>query len=415
MIEGTSSTTDADREASADGALGAVCPHAAVPDIDFDHNSPDLVEPAMWPVYASLREAGRVLHSTAQGGFYVLSHFDDVKAALRDHQAFISGRGHRIPMVGAPRAMPIDYDPPIHTEYRAIMIQAVTPARVTAAEPFLRSTVETLVSGFHERGGGDAVADVTLPLPLAVLTELIGFSAETVSRLRELTDAMWAQVKDTDYDEARRGLRAVVDSEIQRHRDNDLDDYITTLLRAEVGGRPINHDEAARVLITLAIAGHETTMNAAAGLLWMLAKDNELQDRLRADPALAGGYVEEALRLRTPAQNFARTTTSDVEVAGKLIPAGSRVLLSYAAANRDPARFAEPDSFDVSRASRGHMTFGFGIHQCIGATLARVELRILLETLCRYPRIVLTAPPTFLPPAGGIHYGPHTLPLRFES
>jgi cytochrome P450 len=369
----------------------------------------------MWTAYQRLRESGRVLHSSARGGFYVLTHFDDVKAALRDSATFVSGKGHRIPMVGTPRAIPIDYDPPIHTEYRKIMIQALTPARISAMEPFLRETIARLVAAYHAAGGGDAVAAVTLPLPLAVLTEIVGFSPVTVSQLRTLTEAMWAQVKETDYDEARRDLREVVDGEIRRHRSEDLDDYITALLSTTLESRPITDDEAARVLITLAIAGHETTMNSAASLMWLLAADSDLQDELRAAPERAPQFVEEVLRLRTPAQHFARTTARDVVVDDVLIPAGSRVLLSYAAANRDPDAFPEPDRFDTSRASRAHLTFGWGIHQCIGATLARVELRILLETLCQYPRLILDGDPTFEPPHGGIHYGPHAVPLRFEA
>lgn len=193
------------------------------------------------------------------------------------------------------------------------------------------------------------------------------------------------------------------------------DDYLSGLLREQVAGRPITDDEVARVLITMAIAGHETTMNAASSLLWLLARDRRQQELLRADVSLAPRFVEEMLRLRTPAQNFARHTSRDVSVAGTAVPADSRVLLSYAAANRDPAAFPAPDEFDVSRASRAHLAFGWGVHQCIGATLARTELKLLLETLVEYPPFALDGEADFHPLQGGIHYGPSRLSLRFDD
>jgi len=167
--------------------------------------------------------------------------------------------------------------------------------------------------------------------------------------------------------------------------------------------------------MSLAIAGHETTMSASSTLMWLLATDLELQDRLRARPDEAPKFVEELIRLRPPAQNFARQATESVQIGGVEIPAESRVLLCYAAANRDAKKYDDPDSFNVDRASRDHLGFGFGIHQCIGAGLVRSELKILLETLCNYPRIRLAGEVPFGSLQGGTHYGPHSLPLRFED
>jgi cytochrome P450 len=382
---------------------------------DFDHNSSALTESTLWAAYERLLAVGHASLSDAHGGFLTVSRFPDVKTVLRDPDTFASGYGHRIPVIGTPRAMPIDYDPPIHTDYRAMMASALTPARINALSPFVRQLISELVSDFHAAGGGDAVTAVALPLPLRVLTQLVGFSHETVSQLRDLTEAMWRHVNDMDYDEARRDLRAVVDAEIKRHREYRLDDYLTGLLGAEVDGRPVTDDEAARALITLAIAGHETTMNAAASLLWLLAEQPELQTALRADRELAPKYVEEMLRLRTPAQNFARQATKDTEIGEVPVPEGSRVLLCYAAANRDPEQFPNPEQFDASRAGRGHFAFGWGIHQCIGAGLARVELKILLETLCEYPLLELASQPQFGHLDGGIHFGPTELMLRFAT
>jgi cytochrome P450 len=244
---------------------------------------------------------------------------------------------------------------------------------------------------------------------------VVGFSEHTVAQLRELTEAMWSVVNDVDYDEARQGIRALIEEEIARHRESPRDDFLSGLLDERVEDRPIAEDEIARTLITMAIAGHETTMNAASSLLWLLARDRDQQELLRGDPSLAPQFVEEMLRLRTPAQNFARHTAQEVAVGDTVVPEDARVLLSFAAANRDPAAFPDPDRFDVSRASRAHLAFGWGAHQCIGATLARTELKILLETLVAYPPFALDGEATFHPLQGGIHYGPHRLPLRFED
>jgi cytochrome P450 len=382
---------------------------------DFDHNSTELTEATLWPAYERLLAGGGVSHSDAHDGFYVVSRFGEIKGVLRDPGTFASGYGHRIPVIGTPRAIPIDYDPPLHTDYRAAMVAAVNPRRITELLPFVHDVIADLVGDFHAAGGGDAVAAIALPLPLRVLTELVGFSEETVAQFRKLTEAMWQQVNDLDYDEARRDLRALVDAEIERHRECLLDDYLTRLLGMEIQGRRISDDEVARLLITVAVAGHETTMNAAASLLWLLAAEPELQTALRADHELAPKYVEEMLRLRTPAQNFARQASEDTQIGEVHVPEGSRVLLCYAAANRDPEQFPNPERFDASRASRNHFAFGWGIHQCIGAGLARAELKILLETLCAYPPVELAAPASFGHLEGGIHYGPTELQLRFAA
>lgn len=380
---------------------------------DFDHRSPDLSEPSIWAAYDRLRESGPVAASSAHGGYYVLSRFDTVREALRHPELFSSQHGFLLPAVGPARTIPIDYDEPLHSEYRQVMTQALTPSRVRELQSFLTDLIGGLVSAFAAAGGGDAVSQVALPLPLAVLTEVVGFSPETVARLRGLTEQMWTRVDELDYDDARADIRALLEDEMVRHRVEPVDDFVTTLLGAEVSGRPISDDEAVRILMTMAIAGHETTMNAASSLLWLLADDPALQERLRADPSRAPSYVEEMLRLRSPAQNFARQTTRDVVVDDVEVPADARVLLSLAAANRDPAQFPRPEVFDVKRATRGHLAFGWGIHQCLGAALARVELRLLLEAFCAHPPFRLAGEATFASPHGGAHWGPASLPLRF--
>ncbi|MBN9102418.1 MAG: cytochrome P450 [Pseudonocardia sp.] len=385
-------------------------------DRSFDHHEPGLSEDLLWPAYTALRDSGRVARSDRHGGFWILSHFDDVREALLSPEIFSSAAGHRIPEVAAARAIPIDYDPPTHTAYREVIRPALQPRRVRALTGFLRETVRDLLRRFHEEGGGDFVAGVALPLPLAVLTEIVGFSDEAVGRFRGLTERIAAAITDEQAQRAaREEFRATLRAEVERHRRERPDDYLTALLDTEIDGRPLEEQEVLSILTTLALAGHETTMNAASHLLWLLASDPAVQSSFRADPSLAPRYVEEMLRLRTPAQMFARRLTADLEIGGTILRAGDQVLLLYGAANRDEGRFDHAEAFDVDRSASGHLAFGWGVHHCIGAPLARVELRILLEELAALPPILLAGEPRFGHIEAGVHYGLRELPLRFDE
>ncbi|MFC5141422.1 cytochrome P450 [Actinomycetospora rhizophila] len=382
--------------------------------IDLDPYDPALTEPSVWDAYAAARAAGPVARSGRRGGFWVLTGYDDVRAVLRDPQTFSSASGHRIPTDGTQRSIPIDYDPPRHTAYRRLMGPPLSTARVRQMRPFLERTIADLVGGFAARGSGDFVREVALPLPLAVLTELVGFAPDTVDRFREVTEEVWsglgADGEAVDFAGAFRRISELMAAELDAHRAHGADDFVTTLLSAEVG-----EEERISILATFAVAGHETTMNAASTLVALLLEDPARQDRLRADPSLARGFVEEMLRHRSPAQNFARRATCPVTVAGQAVEEGDAVLLSFAAANRDPARFADPDRFDPGRDVSGHLGFGWGIHMCPGAALARAELTILLTTLVGHPPLRLAGEVRWSGLQGGNHLGPTTLPVRFEG
>ncbi|BBG00094.1 MULTISPECIES: cytochrome P450 [Pseudonocardia] len=385
--------------------------------VDFDPYSAHLSEPGVWDAYAAARAAGPAAWSGRRGGFWVLTRFDDVRAALRDPQTFSSGSGHRIPTDGSQRAIPIDFDPPLHTAYRRLMTAALSPARVRELKPFLERTVADLVDRFVAAGGGEFVREVALPLPLLVLTELIGFDPATVAQFRAVTEQMWSGLADDDEEVDFAGARARVDelmrTEIAAHRADGRTGFVTDLLDAEIDGRPLDEDEIISILVTFAVAGHETTMNSASTLVHLLVTEPGQQDRLRADPGLAPRFVEEMLRHRSPAQNFARRATCPAGVGGQDIATGDAVLLSFAAANRDPERFADPDRFDPDRDTRGHLGFGWGIHQCMGAALARSELAILLTRLCAHPPVAADGEVRWSGLQGGNHLGPTTLPVRF--
>ncbi|MEU7810837.1 cytochrome P450 [Pseudonocardia sp. NPDC049154] len=381
----------------------------------FDPYDPELTEPAVWDRYRAARNLGGTVRAPDRDGFWLVTSYDEVRTALRDPATFSSASGHRIPTDGSRRAIPIDFDPPLHTAYRALMAEALSPARVRALRPFLAEVVTRLVDDFAAAGGGDFVSAVALPLPLQVLTELVGFSGETVAQFRALTEELWSRYVDADPAESHRRLGELMRAELADHRARPRYDFVGSLLHAEIEGRPIREDEQVGILATFAVAGHETTMNAVATLAWLLVEHPEAQAALRADPTRARAFVEEMLRHRSPAQNFARRATCPAQVGGTVVAEDDAVLLSLAAANRDPERFPDPDRFDPDRDAHGHLAFGWGIHQCIGAPLARTELVLLLEELAARPPLRAAGPPAWSSLQGGNHLGLTHLPLLFEE
>lgn len=379
----------------------------------FDHHAIRDSRSA-WGIYADLREDG-VVFSPQNGGFYVLSKYEHVLAALRDPDTFISGNGTRVPTIGDGRLIVIDNDPPEHTAYRSVITERLSPDAVRGMTERLRKLISDLVDEFHAAGGGDWVTAVGLPLPLHVLIEVVGFAPETVVEFRDLAEEGWEKATEQDILQARAGLMELVHAELERHRRTRPDDFITTLLDKQIDGRPMTDSERERLLLGLAVAGHETTMNATGWILRYLAEDPARQLLLREQPDKIPLFVEEALRHSTPIHCIGRSTSKDVEVGGVRIPEGSRVLLIYAAANHDSDRFDNAEEFDPERRAAGHLAFGFGRHQCPGALLGRTEMRILLEKLASLPLVEFAGEPEFGPLSGGVMSGLRRLPLRFRA
>ncbi|NYI80391.1 cytochrome P450 [Nocardioides panzhihuensis] len=379
----------------------------------FDHHA--ITDATSAPgIYADLRDNG-VVYSTEHGGFYVLTRHADVLAALRDPDTFASGFGTRIPTVGEGRVIPLDTDPPSHTAYRSLVTDWITPQTVRGMTEDLRALIDRLIDDYLAKGGGDWVNEVGLPLPLNVLTHVVGFSPETVVQFRDLTEESWRVISETDLLDARAGLRELVRAEVARYRASGEPGYINTLLAREIDERPITDDEAERILLAFAVAGHETTMHASSAMVSYLADDPTRQELLRERPDLIPAFVEETLRFSSPVQTMARYVTRDAEIAGVRIPAGSRVLLVHGGANRDPEKFDHAEEFDPLRNAAGHLAFGFGRHQCAGALLARTELRLVLEKLITLPQLEYAGPVEYGPLSGGAMAGPASVPLRFTD
>jgi cytochrome P450 len=381
----------------------------------FDHQHPDFTPDLAPEVYRELRSRCPVAHTDAHGGYWVMTRYRDVHAGAKDHETFSSASGVFIPRPeGVPNFPPIEFDPPMHTALRNLMRPPLTTAAVKAVEPRIRTLVEELVGPLVARGDGDLVAELAVPLPLRVLSVVVGFSARATAAIRELSERLWDRwAQDEDSSSFLPQYAQLLAAEIADVRGSPRDDYLSWLVAQEIDGRPVSDDELIGILASLAIAGHETTMNSTANLLRHLAANPADQERLRADPSLVPLAVEEGLRCWSATVNFARTLTRDVTVDGVTIPAGERVLLVYQAANRDPDEFPDPETFSLDRHPNHHLAFGQGIHFCPGAQLGRTELRLLLEELVtRCPPFVLTgeAPRYF---EGGVHQCVKSVPVAF--
>lgn len=340
---------------------------------------------APWASYAALREADPV-HDA--GDFWVLSRFSDVYDAARDTATYSSARGltmtdgeAELDLVSefAPMVM---MDPPSHTVFRRMVGRGFTPRQVTELEPMVRDFVRARIEVLAERGTADVVHELLKPLPSLVVAHYLGVPDEDRPRFDGWTDAIVAATSSGDP-LASAGAAAEMFGYfadlIERRRRDPGDDTISQLAAA---GDDVSVLQMLGFSFTMVVGGNDTTTGLLGVTLELLTEHPDQRRRLIEDASLVPDAVEEFLRLSSPVQALGRTTTRDVELGGRVIPEGARVLLHYAAANRDPREFgADADELDVTRAPRRILTFSHGAHHCLGAAAARLVGRVVLEEL----------------------------------
>lgn len=333
-------------------------------------------------------------------GFWVVSKHEDVRAVGRDPVTFSSDqdRGGVTPME-EPEVPPapmeakvlIAMDPPEHTRYRKLVNHGFTPRMINALEPRIREITVGLVDRAVAEGPGDFVADVATELPVAVIAELIGVPEEDRPKVFEWANR-FVGADDPEYvvgeDQVQQALIEMylyVQDLADRRREEPRDDIMSALLDAEVEGDALTPLELNAFFLLLAAAGNETTRNAAAHGLNAFLENPQEYERLGADPeGLIGSATEEILRWASPIMYMRRTVTTDTELRGQRLKAGDKVSLWYVSANRDEDVFDEPFRFDIGRQPNDHVALGGGgPHFCLGASLARLELRVLFEELAR--------------------------------
>jgi pimeloyl-[acyl-carrier protein] synthase len=356
-----------------------------------------------YPMYHRLRTEEPVHHSPL--GFWVLTRYEDVVAALRDPRlakeaiaGFIAARfGAPVPQMGLSM---LDRDPPDHTRLRALVSKAFTPRVVETLRPHIQQIVDGLVDAVQDTGSMDLIEEFAYPLPVIVICEMLGVPVEDHERFKgwglDIARGLDAILLPPDSDVGRRavaGRRALAEyfrDLIAERRAAPRADMLSALIAAEEAGDKLSEDELLATCILLLVAGHETTVNLIGnGTLALLRHPDQL-GRLRDNPGLIGTAVEELLRFDGPVQRTARIPSADVTIDGHVIGKGEMVMPFIGAADRDPAQFPEPDRLDIARADNRHIAFGWGIHFCLGAPLARVEGQIAINTLLkRLPRLAL--------------------------
>ncbi len=352
--------------------------------MNIDLFSPQFQEDP-YPAYAWLRAEAPVYREPRYGG-YVLSRYADVYSALRDHDAFSSALGvsPRPVAAGATGANMtiVTSDPPHHTHLRQLVNRAFTPRTVEALRPRISEVIGGLLDELPGREF-DAVSAVTTPLPVIVIAELLGIPPERRADFKRWSDALVGTFDaEAGAFAPELGEMFVYFSQAFAERKaTPREDLLTALTLAEIDGARLNDIELLSFAIILLVAGNETTTNLLGNLLNVLVDRPDLWETLRDDRSLVGPAIEEVLRYDSPVQVLARGTTRDVEVAGTLIPAGARVLVSFASANRDPEEWPEADAFRLDRQLSRHLAFGHGIHYCLGSPLARLEAEVAMNAL----------------------------------
>ncbi|MEO5873598.1 MAG: cytochrome P450 [Streptosporangiaceae bacterium] len=344
-----------------------------------------------FPVYRALRDEAPVYHNEAQE-FWALSRYDDVIAAHLDTDTFSSAHGVTIEGMDQGAPFLIVKDPPEHTLHRKIVARLFTPRRIAELEPFIRRTAADLLDKVRESDGFDLVEAFSFRLPLDVISELIGIPVAERERLHHLSDRIALRNEDMSMPEdaytASAELWSLLAGLVKERRTNPGDDVITLLMNTQVEDeegnlRSLGNGELASRFLELAFAGHETVAklipNGVVALAWYADQRRELV----ADPTLIPGAVEEMLRWDPPSHYQGRWTLRDIELHGTTIPAGQRVILITGSAVHDDRKYTDPETFDIHRDIDRHVSFGFGRHLCLGASLARLETRIAFEELLK--------------------------------
>lgn len=359
--------------------------------------------------FAELRRASQLYWQQEDPpgrGFWAVTRYDDVVAVSRDAQTFSSYAGTAMlsdfddDVVELQRAMMVNMDPPDHTRLRNLVNRGFTPRMVGKLEQSIRDICHRLIDEVAERSDADFVHDVAAQLPLAVIAELMGVPDTDREKLYDWSNRMIGfddpefQVEGSDGAVAASEIFAYANELAERRRAEPRDDIVTKLVQPDANGDVLDALEFNMFFVLLIVAGNETTRNAASGGMLALLEHPEQWHRLREDRSLVPSAVEEILRWVSPVMDFRRTATRDAVVGGQQISAGDKLVLFYPSANRDEAVFDNPQVFDIARDPNPHISFGGGgPHFCLGAHLARLELRILFDTLAdRVPHVALAGP-----------------------
>jgi cytochrome P450 len=355
-------------------------------------------------------------------GFWVASRFDDIRAILLDHSRFSSsamgggrGGGSDGPMGGIGFPLLTD-DPPRHSVLRGLLAKAFTPAAMEAMRPNIERLASDLAAAIPRGEEIDIVEAMTTPLPVAVIAGMMGVPTDRAMDFKRWSNAMMG-IQDNPFEGERirmlMELRGYFTDLAAERRAAPGDDLVSALTKVSDTSETLSDDQVVGFCILLMIAGNETTTNLLGNLINRIADEPRDWAALRSDPGLVEGAIEESLRVDSPAQMVIRRASEDVVIGDVTIPAGERVMVYLASANRDPSKWADPANFELARERERHVAFGHGVHTCIGAPLARMEAKAAMGALVdRFSSIARGRDPGKRLP-GGLLFGFRSLPVVF--
>jgi cytochrome P450 PksS len=389
-----------------------------------------------YPTYATMRADCPIYRRVAADGqtaVCFLTRYDDVATLLRDHKRFCKDVNNTLaaeqrdrqappsPLLGLLSNHMLNLDPPDHTRLRALVNKAFTGQVVTQLEARIQTIADGLLDRVHAKGSMDLIEDFAFPLPMIVIAELLGIPPRDRLRFRNWSTAFVTPSANLQRSAKKLAKAGQVMADFTRYmrqvfterRQEPRNDLISRLLQAEENGDTLREEELFSMMILLIVAGHETTVNLIGNGMLALLQHPEQRALLQAYPSLLPAAIEEMIRYDGPVERATmRFATEDVTLGDQTIPRGDAVSLVLAGADRDPAHFPNPDTFDITRENNRHLGFGLGIHYCLGSALARSEGQIAINTLLqRYPTLRLAAPPEQLkwrtiPILRGLHHLP---------
>ena len=350
------------------------------------------------------------------GGYTVLTKYAHVKAAATDHASYASLDDVTLGDVGRPRATPAA-EPSSYIDARDLGLRFVAPERLRQLEPQLRRLADEIVDEFSNRGACELVRDYAEQLPAAAISALMGVTGDELREMRLLSVSLSRSLLQPDgFQRAFSDYSERVAEHLEARECRPSDDFLTALTQWRVDAVPLSRAAQVNFVAGLLLAGHKSTASALSSLIAHVLGRPELRRKVLSRRRLLTDAGEEVLRLVSPFHYFMRTTVRATWIDDIPIPIGSRVMLSWAAANRDPDVFSEPERFRLDRRRMPHLAFGWGMHSCPGATLARMQLRVGIEQLMRkLPDIQLESSEIGYEFVGGLLAQPRELPATFSS
>ncbi|MCW3014562.1 MAG: cytochrome [Solirubrobacterales bacterium] len=337
-----------------------------------------------------------VPHTETGGGFYLVLDYEDAKAVHADAERFSNVPGIMRPVADRPQLPPLEYDAPEHKHWRSLFTEAANPQTPARIEGAVRADVARLIDAFASTGSCDLVEEFAVPIPLYALCHMLGLETARAAEFRRLAEAFIEGFNDVEKGPIAIGaLMEYGNMLVAERQANPREDYLTWLGTAEFDGRPVGPMEIGLVMVGLLVAGHDTSVSGLTSCLYEVLSRPDIKQQLLDDPSLIPAAVDEALRLHPPFIGFFRRATEAVNLGGTQIPADASLQIVWAAANRDPKVFEDPEEVRLDRkpGRNRHLTFGFGAHACVGQPTARMEMRIALEEILRrLPDIHLVDP-----------------------